>query len=72
MLGAEFARQSRQLKEVPGVVMPTSLSYVARWHPGSDLPVTLELGFVQLGNNLGSGFDLEARHQAVVGIGYHF
>lgn len=71
-LGAEFARQPRQLKEVPGVVIPTSLSYVARWHPGNDLPLTLELGFVQFGNNLGSGFDMEARHQAVLGIGYHF
>lgn len=71
-LGAEFARQPRQLKEVPGVVIPTSLSYIARWHPASDLPLTFELGFVQFGNNLGSGFDLEARHQVVLGIGYHF
>jgi hypothetical protein len=71
-LGSEFARQPRQLKEVPGVVVPTSLSYVARWSPGSDHPLTLEFGMMQLGNNLGSGFDLEPRHQVVLGACYHF
>lgn len=72
MLGAEFACQPRQLREVPGVVIPTSLGYLARWRPGIDVPLTLELGFLQLGGNLGSGFDMEARHQVVVGVGYQF
>jgi len=71
-LGAEFARQPRQLKEVPGTVVPTSLSYLARWQPGNDVPLTLELGLMQLGGNLGSGFDMEARHQVVLGVNYHF
>ena len=72
MLGAEFASQPRQMKEVPGVVVPTSLAYVARWSPAGDNPISLELGFMQLGGNLGSGVDMEARHQAVIGINYHF
>ena len=72
MLGAEFARQPRQFKEVPGVVIPTSIGYLVRWRPGTDAPLTLELGFMQLGGNLGSGFDMEARHQVAVGVGYHF
>ena len=71
-LGAEFARQPRQLKEVPGTVVPTTLSYLARWQPGNDVPLTLEMGLMQLGNNLGTGFDMEARHQVVLGINYHF
>ena len=71
-LGAEFARQPRQLKEVPGTVVPTSLSYLARWQPGSDVPLTLELGMMQLGNNLGKGFDIEARHQLIIGANYRF
>jgi hypothetical protein len=71
-LGAEFARQPRQLKEVPGTVVPTTLSYLIRWRPGSDVPLTLELGMVQLGNNLGSGFDMEAKHQLIIGASYHF
>ncbi len=71
-LGAEFACQPRQLKEVPGTVVPTTLSYLARWRPGSDVPLTLELGLMQLGNNLGAGFDMEARHQIVLGANYHF
>jgi len=71
-LGAEFARQPRQLKEVPGTVVPTTLSYMIRWRPGSDVPLTLELGLVHLGNNLGAGFDMDARHQLIVGASYHF
>ena len=71
-LGAEFASQPRQLKEVPGTVVPTSLSYLARWQPGDDIPLTLELGLVQLGGDLGAGFDIEARHQVVLGVNYHF
>jgi len=71
-LGAEFARQPRQLKEVPGTVVPTTFSYLARWQPGRDVPLTLELGLVQLGNNLGAGFDMEARHQLIIGANYHF
>ncbi len=71
-LGAEFARQPRQLKEIPGAVVPTTLSYLARWQSGNDIPLTLELGLVQLGNNLSPGFDLEARHQVVLGATYHF
>jgi hypothetical protein len=54
------------------VVIPTSLSYLARWRPGTDVPLTLELGFMQLGGKLGSGFEMEARHQVVVGADYHF
>ena len=53
-------------------MVPTSLSYLVRWKPGSDLPLTLELGLVQLGNSLGVGFDMEARHQIIIGANYHF
>lgn len=72
MLGAEFSQEPRQLKEVPGVVIPTTLSYVARWRASDEFPLTLEVGVMQLGGNLGSGFDMEARHQVVLGVGYRF
>ncbi len=72
MLGAEFAQEPRQLKEIPGVVIPTTLSYVARWRASGEAPLTLEVGVMQLGGNLGSGFDMEARHQIVLGVGYRF
>jgi hypothetical protein len=72
MLGAEFAQQPRELKEVPGPVVPTTLSYLARWQSASDRPLTVELGLAQLGGNLTPSYDLEARHQVVLGVGYHF
>lgn len=72
MLGAEFAQQPRELKEVPGTVVPTTLSYLARWRSGGDRPLTLELGLAQLAGDLAPGVDLQARHQLILGIGYHF
>jgi hypothetical protein len=54
------------------VVVATSISYLARWSPASDHPLALELGMLQLGNDLGSGVDIEARHQIVLGASYHF
>lgn len=72
MLGAEFAQQPRELKEVPGTVVFTTLSYLARWRSTGDRPFTLELGLAQLGGQLAPGFDLQARHQVILGIGYHF
>lgn len=72
MLGAEFAQEPRQLKEIPGVVIPTTLGYVARWRASGESPLTLEVGLMQLGGNIGSGFDMEARHQVILGVGYRF
>lgn len=71
-MGAEFARQPRQLKEVPGPVVPTTLAYFARWRPGTDIPMTFDVGMMQLGGKLAPGYDLEARHQLVLGVGYRF
>lgn len=72
MLGAEFARQPRELKEVPGTVVPTTLSYLARWRSSGDRPLTLDLGLVHLGGQLAPASDLQATHQIVLGVGYHF
>lgn len=72
MLGAEFAQQPRQLKEVPGTVVPTTLSYLARWRSWGDHPLILELGLAQFGGQLAPDFNVQARHQVILGVGYHF
>jgi len=72
MLGAEFCPSTGPAQRASRVGIPTSLSYLARWRPGTDIPLTLELGFMQVAGNLGSGFAIEARHQVVVGVVYHF
>src|SRR5579864_1641688 len=72
LLGAEFAQQPHQLKEVPGVTVPTTLSYFLRWQTGSDHPLNLDLALLQLAGKIGPGFDLQARHQFTIGVSYRF
>ncbi len=78
VLGMEFAQQPRQLKEVPGpffpttASVPTTLAYFIRIKPGSDVPVNLDFGVVQLAGKLGPALDLQARHQFTTGISYRF
>ena len=78
MLGMEFAQQPRQLKEVPGpffptgATIPTTLAYFVRVRPGGDTPVNFDFGVVQLAGRIGSGLDLQARHQLTMGVSYQF
>lgn len=77
-LGMEFAQQPRQLKEVPGpffattATIPTTLAYFARVRTGSDSPLNLDFGVVQLAGKIGPALDLQARHQFTMGISYRF
>jgi hypothetical protein len=70
--GAEFAQQPRELKEIPGPMVPTTLAYSVRVQPKGDTPLHFDFGLMQLGGNLGSGLNLEARHQFTMGASYRF
>jgi hypothetical protein len=78
LLGMEFSQQPRQLKEVPGplfpttATIPTTLAYFIRVHPGSDVPLNLDFGVVQLAGKIGPTLDLQARHQFTTGVSYRF
>ncbi len=78
LLGAEFLQQPRQFKEVPGqffsttAIVPTTLAYFVRIRPGNELPWSVDLGLVQLGGNLGPGWNIQARHRFTMGISYRF
>lgn len=78
LLGVEFLQEPRHFKEVPGeffsttAIVPTTLSYFARIRPGNELPLSVDLGLVQLGGNLGPGWDIQARHQFTMGMSYQF
>jgi hypothetical protein len=78
LLGAEFLQEPRHFKEVPGqffsvtAVVPTTVSYFVRVRPGSELPFDIDLGLVQLGGTLGSGWNIQARHQFTMGVSYQF
>lgn len=70
--GAEVAQQPRELKEIPGPMIPTTLAYSVRVQPGGDTPLHFDFGLMQLGGNLGSGLNLQAGHQFTMGASYRF
>lgn len=78
LLGMEYLQQPRRLKEVPGqffptsATVPTTLSYFVRLLPGADVPFNLDFGIVQLGGNLGTAWNIQARHQFTLGVSYRF
>jgi hypothetical protein len=78
LLGMEFLQQPPHFKEVPGPVfttsatVPTTLSYFVRVRPGGDAPFNLDFGVVQLGGNLGTAWNIQARHQFTMGVSYRF
>jgi hypothetical protein len=63
-------KTQRQLKEVPGTAVPTTLSYLARLQPGSEVPSHSRSRPAR--QQSGRWVDMEARHQVVLGANYHF
>lgn len=76
--GAEVIQEPRQFKEVPGpffptaASVPTTLAYFARMKPGENAHFQFELGVAQFGGNLGTNWNIQARHQITSGISYRF
>lgn len=82
LLGSEFLQQPRDVEGLPGVVVPTTITYAARIIPAGALPLhgwgvespklTIDLGVAQAAGNVAPGVNLEARHQFAMGISYGF
>jgi hypothetical protein len=82
LLGSEFLQQPRTVEALPGVVVPTTITYAARIIPAGALPLhgwgvespklTIDLGVAQAAGNVAPGVNLQARHQFAMGISYGF
>jgi hypothetical protein len=82
LFGSEFAQQPRQIEDLPGAVMPTTITYAVRIVPAGALPLhgwgvenpklTIDLGVAQAAGNIMPGVNLEARHQFALGVSYGF
>jgi hypothetical protein len=68
--GAEVAQEPSALKNLPGVVIPTTLTYFARIAPLPEKPINLDLAVGQFAGTVAPGLDLKARAQFAFGVSY--
>jgi hypothetical protein len=84
LLGSEFMQQPKQVEGVPGVSIPTTITYAARFVPGGSFPslhdgwsvekprLSFDFGVAQIAGNVAPGVNLQARAQFAFGISYGF
>jgi Protein of unknown function (DUF3034) len=72
IVGSEFAQQPRHIQDLPGAVVPTSLTYFARIVPNSEKPFNIDFGIAQAAGKIAPGVDVKARAQFAMGITYRF
>ncbi|HNY39389.1 MAG TPA: DUF3034 family protein [Bryobacteraceae bacterium] len=70
ILGSEFAQQPREVKNLPGAVVPTTITYAARIVPVPERKFNIDFGVAQAASWILPGANLRARHQFALGISY--
>jgi hypothetical protein len=70
IFGSEFAQQPRDVKDLPGAIVPTSITYAARLVPGEHTKFNIDFGVAQAAGKILPGVDLKVRHQFALGISY--
>jgi hypothetical protein len=80
LLGSEALQEPRHVEGLPGIVIPTTLTYAVRIVPGGALPMhgwgvesprlTIDFGVAQAAGEVAPGINLQARHQFAMGITY--
>jgi hypothetical protein len=82
LIGSEILQQPRRVEDLPGVVIPTTVTYAVRIIPGGALPIhgwsaetprlTIDFGLLQAAGNVAPGLNLDARNRFAFGISYGF
>lgn len=73
ILGSEFAQQPREVEDLPGAIVPTTITYAARIIPFPEQArFNVDLGVAQAAGKIMPGVDLNVRHQFALGISYGF
>ena len=72
ILGSEFAQQPRQVLNLPGADVPTTITYAARVVPFGETKFNVDFGVAQAAGKILPGVDLSARHQFALGVSYGF
>jgi hypothetical protein len=82
LLASEALQQPKSVQDLPGVVIPTTLTYAVRIIPAGALPLhgwgvenpklTIDFGVAQIAGTIAPGVNLQARHQVALGVTYGF
>jgi hypothetical protein len=82
LLGSEVLQEPRRVQDLPGIVVPTTITYAVRIIPSGALPLhswgvesprlTVDLGIAQAAGRVAPGINLQARHQFALGVSYGF
>jgi len=82
LLGSEFLQEPRNVEGLPGVVVPSTITYAVRIVPAGAFPLrgwgvespklTIDFGVLQAAGVVTPGVNLQARHQFAMGISYGF
>ena len=70
IFGAEADQQPTELKNLPGVSIPTELTYFARILPMPEKPINLDFAVAQFAGKVAPGLDLKGRSQFCFAISY--
>jgi hypothetical protein len=70
ILGSEFSQEPREVRNLPGADVPTTLTYAARFVPTPKAKFNIDVGVAQAAGRILPGVDLKVRHQVAVGISY--
>jgi hypothetical protein len=70
IFGSEFAQQPRSIENLPGAVIPTTLTYAARIVPFEKQKFNVDFGVAQAAGQILPGVDVKVRHQFALGISY--
>lgn len=70
ILGSEFSQEPRQVQNLPGADVPTTITYAARIVPFAEHKFNIDFGVAQAAGRILPGVDLQARHQFALGISY--
>lgn len=71
ILGSEFVQQPREVRNLPGATVPTTITYAARIVPLPERSkLNIDFGVAQAAGWILPGVNLQARHQFALGISY--
>jgi hypothetical protein len=70
IFGSEFSQESRQVQNLPGADVPTTITYAARIVPLAEKKFNIDFGVAQAAGTIEPGVNLKARHQFALGISY--
>jgi len=72
IFGSEFAQQPREIRNLPGAVIPTTITCAARLVPREKSKFNVDFGVAQAAGKILPGVDVKARHQFALGVSYGF